>query len=194
VSAPERRTGRSAGLRLTPVVADVVELAALPGRAAALRARAAERAVALPDRLGSGATPDGLAIAARPDRWLLLTGRAPPAASAVRWREFAANDGVAIDLSAGFALLHLAGEQLRAVLARGCRLDLDADVFGPRQAATTIIAQVSVTLAALPSGLLLLTPVTTARYFSEWLAASAAPFGFESLPGQPLAELSGETR
>jgi sirohydrochlorin ferrochelatase len=36
-----------------------------------------------------------------------------------------------------------------------------------------------VILVALGSGLLLLTPASTARHFHEWLLAAARPLGFE---------------
>jgi len=58
--------------------------------------------------------------------------------------------------------------------------------------AATIMAQVSVIFAALPSGLLLLTPSTTARHFREWLASTAKPFGFMPQSDFTVAALSGD--
>ena len=48
------------------------------------------------------------------------------------------------------------------------------------------MAQVAVTLAVLPAGVLLLTPSSTARHFQEWLAAAARSFDFTLLPGVPF--------
>jgi sarcosine oxidase gamma subunit len=75
---------------------------------------------------------------------------------------------------------------------RGCRLDLDPDVFPAGSAAATIMAQVSVTIMALSSGVLLLTPATTARHFYEWLASAAKPFGFVAQPALSFSMLSGD--
>jgi len=79
------------------------------------------------------------------------------------------------------------------VLARGCRLDLHDDAFASGSAASTHMAQVTVTLAALPAGWLLLTPSTTARHFREWLTVTARPFGVASRADVTVATLSGET-
>jgi len=88
-----------------------------------------------------------------------------------------------------FALLYLAGAGARELLTRGCRLDLDRGAFPPGSAAATLIAQVSVILAALDSGFLLLTPATTARHLREWLLASGAPFGLQRTAGVTVAQL-----
>jgi sarcosine oxidase subunit gamma len=79
------------------------------------------------------------------------------------------------------------------VLARACRLDLHPSAFVPGSTAATSMAQVHVVLAALPGGWLLLTPSSTARHFSEWLATTAAPFGFVSAAAVTLASLCGES-
>jgi sarcosine oxidase subunit gamma len=95
-------------------------------------------------------------------------------------------------LSSGLAAMHLAGPQVRDVLARACRLDLDPQVFPPGSAAATVMAQVAVILAVLPSGLLLLTPTSTARHLREWLASTAKPFGLVSGADVTVAVLSGD--
>jgi sarcosine oxidase subunit gamma len=88
--------------------------------------------------------------------------------------------------------LYLTGPAVPEVLARGCRLDLHPAAFVPGSAAASSMAQVPVTIAALSVGWLLLTPASTARHFSEWLTATAGPFGFAPAAGVTVASLSGE--
>ena len=122
---------------------------------------------ALPEFGRCAATASGgLVLCVRPGRWLVL------GAAAVT------EEYVAVDLSSAYRVLHLAGPAVREALARSCRLDLDPRVFPEGCATATLIAQVSVILAARPSGFVLLTPSTTARHFCEWIEAAARPFGF----------------
>src|SRR4029077_5615429 len=100
--------------------------------------------------------------------------------------------GAAVALSSGLAAWHLAGPRVREVLSRACRLDLDPQVFPAGSAAATLMAQVAVILAVLPSGLLLLTPATTARHLREWLASTAKPFGLVPGADVTVAAVSGD--
>jgi len=183
--------------------ADIVELAALRARAQALERIAGARGIELPVFGRSIRSGDHLALCVRPNRWLILTtppsgslaaSDAPVVASetAAAWSAGCAGVGVAIDLSSALSAFHLTGAAAHEVVARNCRVDLDADLQAARRlralespeefqigtAIATIMAQVSVVLTRLDSGILLLTPATTARHFSEWLAAA--------LPGDPL--------
>jgi sarcosine oxidase subunit gamma len=110
------------------------------------------------------------------------------------WQTRCAGRGAAVDLSSALAAFHLAGPAAREVLARGCRLDLDREAFPSGHAAATMMAQVSTVLAALPSGLLLLTPSSTARHFRDWLASSAKPFGCVEGRDGSLEDLCGDER
>jgi sarcosine oxidase subunit gamma len=152
---------------------DVVELAALRGRAHALAALAAQRGVHLPALGRVTAAGDRITMSVRPDRWLLLTPALTAGGAAAEWQASSRGLGGAIELSSGLSAFWLAGASaaIRTALARGCRLDLDPQVFPAGHAAATIIAQVSVILASLADRMLLLTPSTTARHFREWLGA-----------------------
>lgn len=67
-----------------------------------------------------------------PDEWLAV-GAVP--------------DGIpALDVSGHRTLLEIRGRQARALLARGCPLDLDARVFGRERCAQTLLARVDVIL------------------------------------------------
>jgi sarcosine oxidase gamma subunit len=71
-------------------------------------------------------------------------------------------------------------------------LDLDPQHFPKGRAAATIVAQVATVIVALPHGLLLLTPSTTARHFCEWLLATGRPFGIGSPCEVGLSDLLAE--
>jgi heterotetrameric sarcosine oxidase gamma subunit len=194
VSAPEQHLAAADGkrVRFGACEADIVELAVRRGRSGELAAVATRRGLALP-AFGRATVSGGqLAIAVRPERWLLLS---PPAALGLvgaTWQEACAGCAAVIELSSGLAVFYLAGADSAEVLARGCRLDLHPTVFPAGHAAATTIAQVAVIIVGLPAARLLLTPATTARHFAEWLAATGAPFGIAQTGAVPLAALSGE--
>jgi heterotetrameric sarcosine oxidase gamma subunit len=156
---------------------DIVEIAALRGRARELERLAHERGVLLAAPGRAVLAADQLSLCVRPQRWLLLSPPGSPGASAAIWQAACAGVGTAVDLSCALSALQLDGPAAREVLVRGCRLDLEPQAFPLGHAAATIMAQVSVILAALPSGLLLLTPSSTGRHFRQWLTATAKPFG-----------------
>ena len=180
------------GLQLGGCVTDIVEIAALRARAGELESIARGLGLRLPGFGRAAVAADRLALCVRPERWLILSAPASPGASAALWQAACAGVGAALDLSAGLAVLHLAGPAAREVLARGCRLDLDPSAFPVRAAAATVMAQLSVTLAALPSGLLLLTPASTAWDMREWLACTAKPFGLTPRSDLNLVDLCGD--
>ena len=194
MSAPESESMPRAtpGIRLASCAADIVEIAALHGRAPELENIAGARGLDLPV-LGRVAVASGqLALGVRPARWLLLAPPAHSGATAARWQAACGRAGAAVDLSSGLAVWRLAGPQVRDALARACRLDLDPQVFPAGSAAATVMAQVAVILAVLPSGLLLLTPTSTARHLREWLSSTAKPFGLVSEADVTVGGLSGD--
>jgi heterotetrameric sarcosine oxidase gamma subunit len=164
-------------MQLETCETDIVEIVALRHRTRDLQSIALSRGLQLPPLGRVAIAPDQLSLCVRPDRWLLLTPPASPGATAGAWQTACAGVGAAIDLSSGLTALQLAGRAAREVLVRVCRLDLDPDAFPVGAAAATIMVQVSVTLAVLPSGLLLLTPSSTARHLRDWLTCTARPFG-----------------
>jgi sarcosine oxidase, subunit gamma len=177
VSAPDvTPTERGAGITLRSRPAEVVELAAFRDRSQVLKALARRRGLQLPD-LGHVVDCAGtVALCVRPERWLLVAPESSGATVAA-WQGACVGCGAGVDLSSALTALEIAGAEARALLARGCRLDLDPQVFSEGHAAATLMVQVPVILAALGPGLLLLTPSSTARHFREWLGHSAQPFG-----------------
>jgi sarcosine oxidase, subunit gamma len=194
VSAPDTGIASSApaGLIWTSLPADIIELAALRDRIHVLRTLGARRGLSFPEFGRIATVRETVVLCTRPERWQVLTAPAPPGAALSHWREPCAGCAATVDLSSALTVLYLAGPAVREVLARGCGLDLHGEAFGSGSAASTQMAQVPVTLAALPAGWLLLTPSSTARHFREWLTATAGPFGLASGNDVTVATLSGE--
>ena len=190
VSAPDRPSAgaAAAGVGIAVGRADVTELALARNRMPELEGAAAAHGFTFPPIGRAVATANALVLGVRPDRWLLLTAADVAGATAARWQERFAGLAVAVDQSAGLAALLLTGPNARDLLARGCRLDLAGDRFSSGRAAATSIAQVATILAALPAGILILTPASTARHLHEWLLATARPFGLA-----PSLEISAST-
>jgi sarcosine oxidase subunit gamma len=192
VSAPEDRREAPAGVSCAALRADIIELAALRERTQVLKALAARRGLPFPAFGAVAAARDTLLLSVRPERWLVLCAPAVPGATLADWRRACTGCAATIELSAALTALHLTGTAVPEVLARGGRLDLHPAAFPPGSAAASSMAQVSVTIAALRAGWLLLTPASTARHFREWLTATAGPFGFAPAAGVTVASLSGE--
>ena len=187
-TAPAAAPGRDVTLAVWP--ADIVELSTYVIGSADARRRVA--GLDLPPLGRCVATAEQLALSTRPGRWLLLSARSAAGATAERWMRACAGQGAVVELSSALTTFLLGGARAREVLSRGCRLDLAPEVFQTGHAAATIMAQVSVSLAAVPAGMLLLTPASTAQHLGEWLAAAAAPFGLALRPKVSLNELCEE--
>jgi heterotetrameric sarcosine oxidase gamma subunit len=159
---------------------DVVEIAPLPGRAAELRSLIEARGLKLPPVGRVAGTDEWMVLCVRPGRWLWVGPRQEAGASAAEWEKACAGVATVVDLSSALKVYALTGSAVGEVLARGCRLDLNPGVFAAGRAARTLMAQVSVILARGDSGMMLLTPATTAQHFIEWLTATARPFGLRA--------------
>jgi sarcosine oxidase subunit gamma len=193
VSGPEPLAPRAGppGVALASCAADIVELAAFRERAVDLERFATERDVTLPGPGGIVARSGCLTLSVRPGRWLLLAPRASPGANAARWQEASSGRAAIMDVSSALVAFLLSGPAAHEMLARACRLDLDAGAFPVGRAAATIMVQVPAVLARLTPGMLLLTPATTARHLREWLVATSQPFGLALPADATVGELCG---
>ncbi len=178
MSVPSPRTA-AAGVLQGSWPAQVLEVCALRGASPALDGFARARGEPLPGPGEVRVRAPRLSLCVRPQRWLLLQpADAPDAEAQARaWQDGTGSLAATVDLSSALSVLLLSGVPAREMLARGCRLDLHPQQFRPGMAAATLVAQVPVTLAALPGGLLLLSPSSTAQHLREWLEATARPFG-----------------
>ena len=192
MSAPELSVaGADVGIELTQCAADIIEISARRGRALELATVARGLGWSLPALGRCSTTADALVLSTRPDRWLILIPRGKADATLDRWQTDFAGLSAVIDHSSALAVSHLAGNAVRHMLARGCRLDLHPAVLHAGCAAATVVAQIAVSLVVLPASLLLLTPATTARHFHEWLLATARPFGVAQPSALNLPEILG---
>jgi heterotetrameric sarcosine oxidase gamma subunit len=120
------------GLAVTRWHGPVAELTAPPGSVAALI-----KALDLPGPGRFDARPAATCMAFRPRTWLILgeIATAPRSIAAVM-----------VDQSHGKLVFLLEGQSARALLMRGCRIDLRDASFPQGAATTTVIGQITVTL------------------------------------------------
>jgi heterotetrameric sarcosine oxidase gamma subunit len=193
VSAPSPAEP-AAAVALAAWPAEIIEVAALRGAADATQRFGAASGEMLPAFGRVTLDSPQLALSVRPARWLLVAPLPPgtPGSRAARWRQGCGAGAAVTELSSALSAFLVAGRRVPEMLARGCRLDLHPQVFPPGAAAATVMVQVSVILAALPHGMLLLTPSSTAQHFAEWLETAARPFG-RAEPVHIQELFSGET-
>jgi len=164
VSLAELRFARQIGLRLRPPMPAYiggVPLPLQPNRVAVMRA---VRTLWL-----------------GPDEWLITApdGAVPELLS---WINHAAADRRAqvTDLSASRIVIEIAGPRARALLEKGCGLDLHPRAFTPGCCAQTLFAQLPVILdqtSAMPSYRLFVRR-SAARWLCDWLIDAAEEFRF----------------
>ena len=86
----------------------------------------------------------------------------------------------AVDLSASRAVLELSGADARAILAKGCTLDLRAAAFRAPQCAQTLLAKAQVLLQAMGEqtadrpAFRIFVRISFSPYLAEWLLDAAA--------------------
>lgn len=86
-----------------------------------------------------------------------------------------------IDQTHGKTLIRLSGANARAVMAKGCRLDLHPRVFKPGAAASTRIGHINCTFVQRDETPTydFLVPSTFVRAFLDWMLPAAEEFGAE---------------
>ena len=177
--APLSISGAAAHPMIAEMPSAVVDLAARRGRAGDLAV--AVRAAFGIDLPGPGHFAAGAAVTAvwiKPETWLLLAPRGEEGALARSVATAVGNAGSVVDQSHGKTRFRLAGAHARAVLAKGCRVDLHPSVFGPGRSAATQMAQVGTVLLQRDDGpgFELVVGASYAVPFLEWLADAAAEF------------------
>jgi sarcosine oxidase subunit gamma len=107
-----------------------------------------------------------------PDEWLVI-GAPGAADEARRWLEdaFAGLHRSIVDVSAGRAVLELAGEHHRDVLAAGCGLDLHPRAWREGMCAQTLLAHVPVILQERGDATRVFVRPSFAGHLVDWLLA-----------------------
>ena len=128
-----------------------------------------------------------LAVWLGPDEWLLLAecGESGPLVGELK-AALAGRVASVVDLSAGQTVVRLSGPFTRAVLARGCALDLDPAVFPTGACAQTLLARAQVVLIAVDEAptVDIIVRRSFAPYVAAWLEDSGTEFGL-GFPGVP---------
>jgi sarcosine oxidase subunit gamma len=144
VAAPGQRGAAGvAPLRVTLPARDMVQVMLRRGQDAAFAAAMMQAFGATPPGPGRSASGgDVTVIWIQPGAFMLTAPRGTEGALATRAAAVFAGLAAVEDQSHGRTTIAIAGPAARAVLARGCRLDLHPSAFGPGHAATTQIAHI----------------------------------------------------
>jgi sarcosine oxidase subunit gamma len=164
VALSELRFAEQIGLRVKPPVAAYLAGVPLPLE---------------PNRVASMRSVRTLWLG--PDEWLVTAPECAASDLMGRLTRALANRHAAIsDLSASRAVIEIGGPQARALLEKGCGLDLHPRVFGPGSCAQTLFARLPVILdqtSAAPAYRVFVRR-SAARWLCEWLIDAAAEFRF----------------
>jgi sarcosine oxidase subunit gamma len=113
-----------------------------------------------------------------PDEWLVVSQLPAEALVAALQEAVADAHAAVVDVSANRTVLELTGAAGRAVLEKGCPLDLHPRAFGPGQAVSTTLARIPLILWQVgPESYRLLPRSSFADYVARWLLDAAQEFG-----------------
>ena len=113
-----------------------------------------------------------------PDEWLVVSQLPAEALVAALQEAVADAHAAVVDVSANRTVLELTGAAARAVLEKGCPLDLHPRAFGPGQAVSTTLARIPLILWQVGTESYRLLPRSSfADYVARWLLDAAQEFG-----------------
>ena len=171
VTLSELRFAEQIGLRVRPPVAAYLAGVPLPLE---------------PNRVASMRTLRTLWLG--PDEWLVTSpeGVAPDLIGRMT-RALAGRAAMVSDLSASRAIIEIIGPQARALLEKGCGLDLHPRAFGPGLCAQTLFARLPVILDQLSPApaYRLFVRRSSARWLARWLIDAAEEFRAVGDPRSP---------
>jgi sarcosine oxidase subunit gamma len=182
-AAAEVTGARAVSLREVPFLT-MVGLRVHPGSAAAGRIPTCLKA-RLPISCGEVSTADGLSVLwLSPDEFLVVGDDQPAAEVTVSLLEALDGDsGSVTDLSANRTTFELTGTSARAVLEKGCPLDLHPRSFAVSQAYVTLIGSVPVVLWKTADETYQILPRSSyADFLGRWLIDAMAEFRVSELP------------
>ena len=116
-----------------------------------------------------------------PDEWLLVSLVPAESLAAALQDSLAGAHAAVVDVSANRTQLELEGVAARAVLEKGCPLDLHPRSFGAGRAVTTTLARIPLVLWQVgPVSYRLLPRSSYADYVARWLVDAAQEHGSDS--------------
>ncbi|TRW85480.1 sarcosine oxidase subunit gamma [Mycolicibacterium sp. 018/SC-01/001] len=149
-----------------------------PGAGAAANVLGVDALPVAPSTVVDG--PDASVIWLGPQEWLAISATRDGEELEAALRAAVATYGVAaVDVSAQRTSLRLRGANARAVLAKGCSLDLHPRVFGPGDAAQTMLGHAGVVLMPMSddgTDYRVIVRSSFARYLADWLIDAAGEF------------------
>lgn len=127
------------------------------------------------------ATASRFAIWLAPDETLILTEAGSEAALAKQIADAAGKAHISVnDVTDALTSLHLKGDQVRAMLAKGCPLDLHPAYFTKGQCAQTTLSHAGVTILALADDeMILICRTSFTDYVVSYLCDAALEYGYE---------------
>lgn len=137
--------------------------------------------ITLPEAGRSAEAPGATALWTHPGGWLMSAPRIEEGFLVAAIESAVEGHATVLDQSHGRVTITIEGAMARAVLAKGCRLDLHPREFPPGRVAGTVIAHVNVLLHRPDERPLFEMTVasTLAEPFFHWLTDSAAEYGYE---------------
>jgi sarcosine oxidase subunit gamma len=147
------------------------------GTAAASRIEAAIGAE-LPARCGAVSTADGHRVLwLSPDEYLVVSDDQPASVADALSQALAGEPGSVIDLSANRTTFELAGPRARAVLEKGCPLDLHPREFAVGAAYVTVLGAVPVIVWKVEQDVYRILPRSSfADFLGRWLVDAMTEF------------------
>jgi len=119
-----------------------------------------------------------------PDEWLVLSQVPADALVEALMTGVAGAHAAVVDVSANRTALELTGTSARAVLQKGCPLDLHPRAFGPGRAVGTTLARIPLVLWQIGQDSYLLLPrASFADYVARWLLDASREFGSDAEDG-----------
>ena len=112
-----------------------------------------------------------------PDEWLVVSQLSADLWVPALVDAAAGGHAAVVDVSANRTILELKGSAARAVLEKGCPLDLHPRAFGPGRAVTTTLARIPLVLWQVGSDSYRLLPRSSfADYVAQWLLDASHEF------------------
>lgn len=142
--------------------------------------------IAPPVQPNTAAGPVDMALGPRalwlgPDEWLIVAPAASAATIGAALRSaLAEHHALVLDVADARAAIGVAGPRARAVLSKGCPLDLHPRVFGPGQCAQSLLARATVLIhqASPEPAYEIYVARSYALYMWRWLEDAAAEYGY----------------
>lgn len=122
-----------------------------------------------------------------PDEWLVVSQMSADVLVAALMESLGDAHAAIVDVSANRTIVELKGAAARAVLQKGCPLDLHPRVFGPGQAVATTLARIPLVLWQVGADSYRLLPRSSfAEYVARWLLDASQEFASDFRDGGSL--------